>query len=144
MACGVPYPSRMLIWRGFFLGPHGDMHAADGPVFASRGSDDATARCLTAAEGRRDGDSARFLARIAGIAAASVLYLDIDEGGSAEYFAAWVAAVQTGGFTPGVTGSPAAVVLLGERGIDLGQWMFRAIYVEAGNVAGEGVEQWVH
>lgn len=142
----MPYDAWMLTWRGFYLGPHGTIRAtaaADGPVFANRNGE-TEPRCVTAAEGSHDADSACFLASIAGIAPETVLYLDVDEGCSADYFAAWVAAVQARGFTPGVTGSPAAIVLLGERGIDLGQWVFRAIYLDPGNVVGEGIEQWVH
>lgn len=134
----------MLIWRGFYLGPHGAMHSTDGPVFAMR-SGDADPHCVTAAEGSRDADSACFLARIASLGAGAVVYLDVDNGCTADYFTAWVAAVQARGFTPGVTGGPGAVTMLANRGIDLAQWVFRAVAVdEAGNVAGEGVEQWVH
>jgi hypothetical protein len=132
----------MLTWRGFYLGPNGAMPTAEGPVFAIR-SGDAEPRCVTAGDGSRDADSACFLARVAGIAARAVVYLDVDEGCTPDYFAAWVAAVQARGFTPGVTGSPESVALLGERGIDLGEWVFRAIDLDEA-VVGEGVEQWVH
>ena len=133
----------MLTWRGYYLGPDGTMNAAEGPVFSARGGEDET-RCVGAANGSRDADSACFLARIAGTAPGAVLYLDVDDGCSADYFAAWVADVRAHGFTPGVTGSPASVVLLGQRGIDLGHWVFRAVYVETGAVEREGAEQWVH
>jgi hypothetical protein len=134
----------MLTWRGFYLGPHGTMRPTEGPVFAIRNGDDEP-RCVKAGEGSRDADSACFLARIAGIAPGAVLFLDVDGGSTADYFAAWVAAVQARGFTPGVTGSPDAVAILGSRGIDLAQWVFRAIDLnEAGNPVGEGIEQWVH
>jgi len=135
----------MLIWRGFYLGPHGAMPAGDateGPVFAARG--EAEPRCTTAVEAMRDAESACFLARVAGIPSETVLYLDVDEGCTADYFAAWVAAVQARTFTPGVTGSPTAVVMLNQHGIDLAHWVFRAIYMEPGSVEREGVEQWVH
>src|SRR3569832_1667692 len=121
----------MLIWRGYYLGPDGTMNAAEGPVFAARGGNDET-RYVGAANGSNDADSACFLARVAGTAPGAVLYLDVDEGCSPDYFAAWVAEVQARGFTPGVTGSPASVVLLGQRGIDLGLWVLRAVYVGAG------------
>ncbi|MEO6775871.1 MAG: hypothetical protein ABI467_23120 [Kofleriaceae bacterium] len=134
----------MLIWRGYYIGPDGSMHPDDdGPVFTRRGGDEES-RCVTAEEACDDADNACFLARIAGIAVGTVLFLDIDEDCSANYFTAWVATVRARGFTPGVTSSPAAVVLLGQRGIDLGMWVFRAIYLEQDNPAGKGVEQWVH
>ncbi len=134
----------MLTWRGFYLGPHDAMHPVDGPVFAIR-SGNPDERCRTAEGGIHDADSACFLARIGGIADHAVIYLDIDDGCTASYFTAWVLAVRTRGFTPGVTGSPNAVALLGVRGVDLAQWVFRAIDLDpAGQVVDEGREQWVH
>ena len=137
----------MLIWRGFYVDPNRTMRTvdtADAPVFSMR-SGDAEPHCVSAVEGTRDAESACFLARIANLAADTVLFLDIDNGCTADYFAAWIAALQARGFTPGISGGPSAVTMLSGRGIDLAQWVFRAVALdEAGNVAGEGVEQWVH
>jgi len=133
----------MLTWRGVYLGAEGGLDAVEGPVFAPRG-DENEPRCIGAVAGSNDADSACFLTRVAGIAAGAVIYLDIDDGCRADYFAAWVEGVKARGFTPGVTGSPTAVVLLGERGIDLALWVFRAVASDAKGAEHERAEQWVH
>jgi len=133
----------MLIWRGVYLGTEAGLDTVEGPVFAPRAVENEP-RCVGADAGSGDADSACFLTRVAGVAAGAVIYLNIDDGCSADYFVAWVEGVKARGFTPGVTGSPAAVVLLGERGIDLALWVFRAVASEGKGAEHEGAEQWVH
>lgn len=133
----------MLNWRGFYLGPHGAVRDPQGPTFTTR-TGESEASCMTAAEGVRDADSACFLAKIARIPVDAALYLDLDVGCGADYFTAWVATVQSRGFIPGVTGTPEAIALLGELGIDLAHWVFRATKLEVTEDGVRTVEQWVH
>ena len=133
----------MLTWRGFYLGPHGAVRDPQGPTFTTR-TGESEPSCVSAAEGQRDADSACFLARIARVPADAALYLDLDLGCSADYFTAWVAAVQARGFIPGVTGTPQAIAALGELGIDLAHWVFRATRLELTEHGIRTVEQWVH
>jgi hypothetical protein len=133
----------MLTWRGFYLGPDGALRDPQGPTFTTR-TGEAEAKCVSAAEGARDADSACFLAKIARIPADAALYLGLETGCTAAYFTAWVAAVQARGFIPGVAGTPEAIAGLGELGIDLAHWVFRATKLEVTEDGVRTVEQWVH
>jgi hypothetical protein len=74
------------------------------PVYVGRQVGSAS---LTAVQGTADAQDAVTLARTGGFPSASVLYLDIEQGGSLpdamiDYFKAWVQGVLDNGYNPGV------------------------------------------
>jgi hypothetical protein len=114
-----------LAWSGFYLAPapnHPDttwMPAFDqtsvrtslvgmgwglAPVYVGQQVGSAQ---LTADQGTADAQDAVALAQSAGFPAATVIYLDIEQGGALpdemiDYFKTWVQGVFNGGFNPGV------------------------------------------
>jgi hypothetical protein len=77
------------------------------PVYVGQQQSGPGSHNLSAKQGTIDGKNAAALMTTAGFPALSVVYLDIETGPPAtpaffDYYTAWVKAVASGGFTPGV------------------------------------------
>jgi hypothetical protein len=81
--------------------------------------------CTDALHGELDADRACFLARVAGCAKGSVIYLDLVEGAAIEYVDAWIDVVDMLGYRSGIRCSHAALASVSELGIDPEEWLFK-------------------
>jgi hypothetical protein len=77
------------------------------PVYVGQQQSGPGSHNLSAKQGTVDGKNAAALMQTAGFPAQSIVYLDVETGPPAtpaffDYYAAWVQAVASGGFTPGV------------------------------------------
>jgi hypothetical protein len=111
-----------LQWCGFYLAPapsHPDTSWMSkrsllrglgfglAPVYVGQQSTGRGSHILTGPQGAIDGQDAADLATAAGFAPASIIFLDVEQGGGPEpktkqYYQAWVAALVDAGFSPGI------------------------------------------